>query len=278
MTLVCAITFAKHGRLSYASTGEIRPSIGDQVLVATSGGPEVAQVMWAAQEVPDLAEASLARLVGYADAAALARDDAARTVKAQTKLAARRLAREHGLTMKISAVDYQPEAAPGGQVTIYFSSPGRVDFRQLVRDLGATLRMRIELRQLSARDEAKIMGGIGGCGRDLCCATFLTDFEPVTLRMVRDQDLPVNPLKISGACGKLLCCLKYEHPLYAAFKADAPAIGAAVSTPEGDGRVVAHDVPRDEVVVRLSDSGKRCGCSKASVCAPRKEHDAEYGG
>ena len=278
MTLVCAITFAEHGRLSYATPGEIRPAVGDQVLVETSGGPEVAQVMWAAQEVPDVSADQLAVLVGYADAAALARDGEARKVKAQTKLAARRLAREHGLTMKISAVDYLPEGAPGGQVTIYFSSPARVDFRQLVRDLGATLRMRIELRQLSARDEAKIMGGIGGCGRDLCCATFLTDFEPVTLRMVRDQDLPVNPLKISGACGKLLCCLKYEHPLYASFKAEAPAIGSSVETPEGDGVVVGHDVPRDQVAVRLSGSGKRCGCSQASVCAPRKEHDAEYGG
>lgn len=277
MTLVCAITFAKHGRLSYAFPGELRPAIGDHVLVATSGGPEVAQVMWAAQEVPEVGESSLAALVGYADAAALDRDTSARSVKAATRLAARRLARELGLSIKVSAVDYLPDAAPGGHVTIYFTSAGRVDFRQLVRDLGATLKMRIELRQLSARDEAKIMGGIGGCGRDLCCATFLTDFEPVTLRMVRDQELPLNPLKISGACGKLLCCLKYEHPLYASFKAEVPAVGDRVSTPAGEGRVTAHDVPRDQVVVK-TDSGSSCACSRASVCAPRREHDEAYGG
>ncbi len=100
-----------------------------------------------------------------------------------------------------------------------------MDFRSLVRDLGATLHCRVELRQLSARDSARVQGGIGSCGRDLCCATFLTDFEPVTIRMAKDQDLPLNPLRISGACGRLMCCLKYEHPLYQQFQATAPAVG-----------------------------------------------------
>ena len=113
----------------------------------------------------------------------------------------------------------------------------------LVRDLGATLRCRVELRQLSARDSARVQGGIGSCGRDLCCATFLTDFEPVTIRMAKDQDLPLNPLRISGACGRLMCCLKYEHPLYQQFQATAPAVGERVTTPEGAGRVVGHSVP-----------------------------------
>ena len=122
-----------------------------------------------------------------------------------------------------------------------------------------------------------MQGGIGPCGRDLCCATFLKDFEPVSVRMAKDQDLPVNPLKISGACGRLMCCLKYEHPLYQEFKAAAPAVGDLVGTPDGRGRVVAHDVPRDEVRVRLDDGGRRCSCSRASVCAPRKEHDEAYG-
>jgi cell fate regulator YaaT (PSP1 superfamily) len=135
----------------------------------------------------------------------------------------------------------------------------------------------VELRQLSARDSARVQGGIGSCGRDLCCATFLTDFEPVTIRMAKDQDLPLNPLRISGACGRLMCCLKYEHPLYSAFQASAPAVGSRVTTPEGDGRVVAHSVPRDAVVVRMDADGSRCSCSRASVCGPRQSHEERYG-
>jgi hypothetical protein len=154
--------------------------------------------------------------------------------------------------------------------------PHRVDFRSLVRDLGATLHCRVELRQLSARDSARVQGGIGSCGRDLCCATFLTDFEPVTIRMAKDQDLPLNPLRISGACGRFMCCLKYEHPLYQQFQAVAPTVGTRVSTPEGDGRVVGPSVPRDAVIVRMDADGSRCACSRASVCGPRKAHDEKY--
>ncbi len=136
------------------------------------------------------------------------------------------------------------------------------------------LRARIELRQVGARDEARLQGGIGPCGRDLCCATFLKDFEPVSVRMAKDQDLPLNPLKISGACGRLMCCLKYEHPLYQEFNAKAPALGSAVETPAGDGVVVGHNVPSDTVVVRLAASGRRCACSRADVCSPRQQYEA----
>jgi cell fate regulator YaaT (PSP1 superfamily) len=148
-----------------------------------------------------------------------------------------------------------------------------VDFRELVRDLARGLQARIELRQVGARDEARLQGGIGPCGRDLCCATFLKDFEPVSVRMAKDQDLPLNPLKISGACGRLMCCLKYEHPLYQEFNAKAPATGTAVETPAGDGVVVGHNVPSDTVVVRLAASGRRCACSRADVCSPRQQYE-----
>jgi len=181
--------------------------------------------------------------------------------------------------MKVVAVDYTEARADVDRlVTVYFTAPGRVDFRELVGQLAGSLRARVDLRQLSARDEAKVSGGIGPCGRELCCATFLRDFEPVTLKMAKDQDLPLNPMSISGACGKLMCCLKYEHPLYAEFKADVPAAGERVGTPEGDGVVVGHDVPREKVVVRLAASGRRCACSRADVCAPRSAHDRAHPG
>src|SRR5690606_32031901 len=203
----------------------------------------------------------------------LERDAVVRRRKAEAKVAAKRLIREHELPMKVVGVDAVVGPPPEMEVrrtTIYFTAPHRVDFRSLVRDLGATLRCRVELRQLSARDSARVQGGIGSCGRDLCCATFLTDFEPVTIRMAKEQDLPLNPLRISGACGRLMCCLKYEHPLYQKFHAIAPAVGARVATELGDGRVVAHSVPTDSVVVRLDSDGSRATCSRASVCGSRR--------
>ena len=189
-------------------------------------------------------------------------------------MAARRLVREHGLPMKVIGVDYLDSPSV---FTVYFSAPGRVDFRALVRDLAARLRGRVELRQIGPRDEARLQGGIGPCGRDLCCATFLKDFEPVSVRMAKDQDLPVNPLRIAGACGRLMCCLKYEHPLYQDFRKEAPAIGESVDTPEGPGVVTGHSVPGDKVVVKLTRDGRKCACPKASVCGSRQAYEAKYG-
>jgi cell fate regulator YaaT (PSP1 superfamily) len=152
-----------------------------------------------------------------------------------------------------------------------------VDFRALVRDLGGRLKGRVELRQIGPRDEARLQGGIGPCGRDLCCATFLKDFEPVSVRMAKDQELPVNPMRIAGACGRLMCCLKYEHPLYADFKKKAPRTGSRVETPDGPGTVVGHSVPADSVVVKLAADGSTCACSVASVCGSRQAYESTHG-
>ncbi|MFD1324889.1 PSP1 domain-containing protein [Micromonospora sonneratiae] len=277
MGMLCAVSFNRYGRLYYLDPGEFRPTVGDRVLVPTDDGAEVAECVWAAQWVSE-DTSGFPRLAGMATDQDLRRDELLRKRKAEAKVAAKRLIREHDLPMKVIAVDHVLESAGNGRTVVYFTAPHRVDFRSLVRDLGATLHGRVELRQLSARDSARVQGGIGSCGRDLCCATFLTDFEPVTIRMAKDQDLPLNPLRISGACGRLMCCLKYEHPLYQRFQDTAPAIGARVTTPEGDGRVVGHSVPRDAVVVRLDADGSRCVCSRASVCEPRKAHDEHYTG
>jgi cell fate regulator YaaT (PSP1 superfamily) len=135
----------------------------------------------------------------------------------------------------------------------------------------------VELRQIGPRDEARLQGGIGPCGRDLCCATFLKDFEPVSVRMAKDQELPVNPLRIAGACGRLMCCLKYEHPLYQDFRKDAPPIGSSVTSPAGPGTVIGHNVPSDTVVVKLSADGRACACPKADVCGSRQAYEAMHG-
>lgn len=277
--MLCAVSFNRYGRLYYLDPGKFRPGVGDRVLVPTEDGPEVAECVWAAQWVSE-DTAGFPSLAGLAQEEDLRRDETLRKRKAEAKVAAKRLIREHGLPMKVVAVDHvlsSAESGGSGRTTIYFTAPHRVDFRSLVRDLGATLHCRVELRQLSARDSARVQGGIGSCGRDLCCATFLNDFEPVTIRMAKDQDLPLNPMRISGACGRLMCCLKYEHPLYSRFQESAPAIGSQVSTPEGDGKVVGHSVPRDSITVRLDADGSRSMCSRADVCGPRKAHDQQYG-
>ncbi|WDZ86406.1 PSP1 domain-containing protein [Micromonospora cathayae] len=275
MGMLCAVSFNRYGRLYYLDPGEFRPQVGDRVLVPTDDGPEVAECVWAAQWVSEDTD-GFPKLAGLADEEDLRRDEQLRKRKAEAKVASKRLIREHGLPMKVVAVDHVLGAESGGngRTTVYFTAPHRVDFRALVRDLGATLHCRVELRQLSARDSARVQGGIGSCGRDLCCATFLTDFEPVTIRMAKDQDLPLNPLRISGACGRLMCCLKYEHPLYQKFHESAPSIGSRVSTPEGDGKVVGHSVPRDAVTVRLDADGSRSMCSRADVCGSRRAYDS----
>jgi cell fate regulator YaaT (PSP1 superfamily) len=208
--MVCAVTFTKHGRLFYADPGGLTPTVGEHVLYPTDDGPVVAQVMWAPQWVSEEV-GRLPVLVGSASGAELDEAAAARKIRASARVASKRLIRDHDLPMKIVGIDH---VVSENKTTFYFTAPHRIDFRALIRDLGATLKGRVELRQLTARDEAKLTGGIGSCGRELCCSTFLVDFEPVSVRMAKDQDLPLNPLRISGACGRLMCCLKYEHPLY----------------------------------------------------------------
>lgn len=269
MPKVMAVSFTRYGRLYYLDPGSWAPKVGDKVLVPTDSEPEVAECVWAPQEVYDEFGA-LPVCAGLATAEHLLRDERNAARRRAARASAKRLIRAQQLPMKVVGVDYLDREE---KIIIYFSAPHRVDFRQLLRELAAELRARIDLRQLGPRDEAKAQGGIGPCGRDLCCATFLKDFEPVSMRMVKDQDLPPNPLKISGACGRLMCCLKFEHPLYQEFKATAPAIGAAVDSPEGPATVVGHSVPAEAVVVRVQESGRRCACSVASVCAPRKAYD-----
>ena len=270
MSMVCAVAFQRQGRLYYADPGELRPSVGDQVLYPTDLGAEVAEVVWAPQWV-DEEIGRLPVLQGMADEQHVEDATLSRKRRAAARVAAKRLIREHDLPMKLSGVDYDVGTK---QTTIYFTAPHRVDFRALVRDLAATMNGKVELRQLSARDEARLTGGIGSCGRELCCSTFLVDFEPVSLRMAKDQDLPLNPLRIAGACGRLMCCLKYEHPLYQEFAEQAPAIGEEIETEDGTGTVVGHNVPGENVVIRMAADGRRSVCALASVCASRKAYES----
>ncbi len=272
MGMMMAVSFTRYGRLYYLDPGPYSPKVGDRVLVPTDGGAEVAECIWAPQYVSEDVD-GLPVCAGIAGDEELARDEANRRRRAESRSIAKKLIRKHELPMKVIGVDYLDH---DNVFKIYFSAPHRVDFRALVRDLARSMKARVELRQVGPRDEARLQGGIGPCGRDLCCATFLKDFEPVSVRMAKEQDLPVNPLRIAGACGRLMCCLKYEHPLYIEAKERMPKLGERVETPSGTGQVVGHNVPSDSVSVRL-DGGRRCACPVASVCSPRQQHDKHYG-
>jgi cell fate regulator YaaT (PSP1 superfamily) len=274
MSRVMAVWFERYGRLHYLDPGTAEYAVGDFVLVPTEAGPEVAECVWAPEWV-DEEFGELPVCAGPAAAAHLERDATNRRRRAEAKLVATRLVKRHDLPMKVVGIDYIDTSADfDAMVVVYFTAPHRVDFRTLVTGLARSLRARIDLRQVGSRDAARLIGGVGSCGRELCCATFLTSFEPVTLRMAKMQDLPTNPLRISGACGRLMCCLKYEHPLYASFAREVPAVGQRVTLPEGEAVVVAHQVPADQVVVRMSATGELSPCSRAAVCGARRAYEA----
>jgi cell fate regulator YaaT (PSP1 superfamily) len=271
MPRVMAVSFERYGRLYYLDPGEREYSVGDRVLVPTESGPEVAECVWAPEWVEEEGFTELPVCAGPASPEQLERDATNRRRRAEAKLAAKKLIKRNQLPMKVIAVDFIDSGIDFDQlVVIYFNAPHRVDFRILVSELARTLHARIDLRQIGSRDAARLVGGLGNCGRDLCCATFLKDFEPVSLRMAKVQDLPPNPLKISGACGRLMCCLKYEHPLYAEFARTAPAVGEQVALEDGDGVVVGHQVPADSVVIRMSANGTTRSCSLAAACGARQ--------
>jgi cell fate regulator YaaT (PSP1 superfamily) len=270
-----AVTFTTYGRLYYLDPAGEAYRVGEQVLMPTDDGPEVATVVWPPTDVPDDL-GPIAVCAGRAEQAHLERDERNRAKRVDARSTARRLIAELDLPMKVVAVDVVDTRADIDLlVIVYFTAPHRVDFRELIRRLAAAVRARVELRQIGARDDARLQGGIGPCGRDLCCATFLADFEPVSARLAKDQDLSLNPLKIAGACGKLMCCLAYEHPLYTEFKRSAPRLGETVETRHGvSGRVVGYNVPAGTVIVRDAESGRRAACPKADFCSSREQFKA----
>lgn len=227
---------------------------GDQVVVPAARGVEFGRVATPVREVAaEELEEPLKKVMRRATAkdSERQRDNVLR--KEEAYRTARRLIQKHGLRMKLVDIDY---VFDGSSIAFYFTSEGRVDFRELVKDLASTLKTRIELRQVGVRDEAKMVGGLGPCGRDLCCSLFLSDFNPVSIKMAKEQDLPLNPSKISGICGRLMCCLKYEVEAYEDFNSRAPSIGTELELEDGPGRVVGYNIPR-QVVVAEVEGGRR---------------------
>lgn len=212
MVTVVGIRFRKAGKIYYFSPGDLRMQVGDGCVVETARGVEFGEIVIAAKKV---AEEEIVQPLKEVLRTATAEDYqqlAENRVRAEDafEIAFKKI-EEHKLPMKLLHAEYTLDES---KLIFSFSAEGRVDFRELVKDLAAIFRMRIELRQIGVRDEAKMIGGLGSCGRALCCTTFLGDFEPVSIRMAKDQNLSLNPAKISGACGRLMCCLKFESQVY----------------------------------------------------------------
>jgi len=254
MPVVVGIRFKDSGKTYYFDPNGIEAlKQGDHVIVETVRGPELAKVAYPPHLVdPEEIVGELKPVLRRAEPLDFER--LRQLNSRQDELLARcaEKIQDHGLPMRLVKAEYSFD---GSRLTFYFTAEKRVDFRALVRDLARTFRTRIELRQIGPRDEAKLLGGIGPCGRLLCCATFLPDYARVSIKMAKDQDLPLNPTKISGVCGRLLCCLSYEHEHYVNVKSGMPRKGAWVQTPDGPGEVIGVNVLRETVIVALASTG-----------------------
>ena len=246
MTKVVGIKFKEAGKLYYFSPGEFKVGVGDNVIVETARGLEFGTVTMGETEVKeqDLV-APLKNIIRIADEKDKKRHEENLAKKSEALRLCQQKVDDHKLEMKLIDVEYTFD---NSKVIFYFTADGRVDFRELVKDLAAIFRMRIELRQIGVRDEAKMLGGVGNCGRGLCCNTWLSDFEPVSIKMAKVQNLSLNPSKISGICGRLMCCLKFENEVYTHLKKGMPSVGERIKTP--DGMAVVTDVNIRENVVK----------------------------
>jgi cell fate regulator YaaT (PSP1 superfamily) len=248
---ICSVVFRGGGRVYQFNAGDLELAAGDGVVVDTTRGADFGRVVRAPEEVAaDATPRGLRRVQRKATAADLEGIAARRGAEEDAKRECHRLAKE--LKLDIKVVEAR-QAFEGSKVTITFFAEERTDARELQNRLGDRLARRVELKQVSARDESRIVGGFGPCGRSLCCATFAGDQEPVSIRMAKDQNLPLNPTKISGCCGRLMCCLKYEHQVYVSFRKRAPKRGAIVATPAGEGKVTELLAPVDSVTVDLGE-------------------------
>lgn len=266
---VVGIRFKKAGKVYYFDPGEFTPGVGESVIVETARGVEYGDVVMPVCQVEDKEVVSPLKKV----LRGATEEDKNRYLENRQKeemaysVALDKIA-AHGLPMKLVGVE---QTFDGNKIIFHFTADGRIDFRDLVKDLASVFRTRIELRQIGVRDEAKMMGGLGCCGRELCCSSWLADFTSVSIRMAKDQNLSLNPTKISGICGRLMCCLKYENETYENAKAGFPELGSRVMTPQGEGKVTGINIFKNTISVELRES-------KAVMDYPKQEVITKGGG
>jgi len=239
------------GKISYYEVGENKPAIGSYVIVEADRGMDYGEVLSEVETTvhQDAGEPikKIVRLANKEDLATIKKNR--EKVKDVFSVCVRKV-QERSLPMKLIEGEYSFDRS---KIILYFTAEGRIDFRDLVKDLAHIFRVRIELKQIGVRDEAKLLGGFGPCGRQLCCAGFLKDFEPVTIRMAKEQSLPLNPAKISGLCGRLMCCLGYEYKMYKELLKGLPREGSTVKTKEGPAKVISVNPLKQSVTVEFED-------------------------
>ena len=249
MTKVIGVKFKDAGKMYYFNPGDIETSLGDNVIVETARGLEFGTVC---QEKKQVDESELIAPLKKVLRLATDSDREKHKANIEKKDEALRICQEkinaHNLEMKLIDVEYTFD---NSKVVFYFTADGRVDFRELVKDLASVFRMRIELRQIGVRDEAKMIGGVGNCGRGLCCNTWMREFEPVSIKMAKVQNLSLNPTKVSGICGRLMCCLKYENDIYTKMRKGMPNVGEKIKTPEGMAVVTDVNILENLIKARI---------------------------
>ena len=252
MKEVIGVRFRPNGKIYYFDPIDYHVQVGTDVIVETARGVEYGKCVLGRKAIEDEK-----RIAGLKPIIRLANDEDKKKFEANQKKSEEAFAtcvkkiNEHGLKMKLISAEYTFD---GSKVLFYFTADGRVDFRELVRDLAGVFRTRIELRQIGVRDEAKISGGIGMCGRELCCNSYLSEFIPVSIKMAKEQNLSLNPTKISGVCGRLMCCLKHEQDTYEYLNSKMPGVGDNATTAEGVvGKVESVNVMRQTVRLIITD-------------------------
>lgn len=249
MTKVIGVRFKANGKSYYFSPGDLELQQGDYVIVETVRGTECGEVAKGPHDVPDSSIVKpLKTVTRMADAVDVRRMQQNRADEKRAFSVCEERIAKHKLDMKLVDVEYTLDR---NKILFYFTADGRIDFRDLVKDLAGVFRTRIELRQIGVRDESKMLGGLGICGQPFCCSRFLRDFQPVSIKMAKEQGLSLNPAKISGSCGRLMCCLAYEQPAYEYLNRITPGVGSIVKTPEGVGAVVETNVISGTLRVRM---------------------------
>lgn len=258
MSKVIGVRFRQAGKVYFFAPGDFQIRRGNHVIVETARGVEYGMVVFAPREMP---EETIVQPLKDIIRVATPEDDKREADNRKNECEAYRIAqdkiRKHNLDMKLVKVEYTFD---NNKILFYFTADGRVDFRELVKDLASIFKTRIELRQIGVRDEAKLLGGIGVCGRPLCCSTYMADFVPVSIKMAKEQNLSLNPMKISGICGRLMCCLKNEEDTYEYLNSKLPKLGSYVTTPDGlSGKVSSVNVLRQKVkvIIELEDEDEK---------------------
>ena len=251
MAKVIGVQFQNNGKVYYFNPGGLELHAGDYVIVDTERGEDLAEVTLESFDFqPTEKDPPLKDILRAATEQDIRTASENRAREKEAFSICQKKIQEHKLEMKLVSVEY---AFDGNKILFYFTANGRVDFRSLVKDLASVFKTRIELRQIGVRDEARMLGGLGPCGRPICCRAFLNDFQPVSIKMAKEQNLSLNPTKISGVCGRLMCCLKYEQDQYEQVRKKMPKVGREVGTPDGKGTVTELNIVRETVSVRIAN-------------------------